>query len=382
MRKIFLLTIFLSIFCIVGYSNAEIIFQDDFESHSSDWNCGQGTLQGWTPGWTECGGESDTFGKMFRMGPGYESNNALYHYSKSYPVDSGTAGIGTGDTVPNIPGWGTVYKLVDPDANFGLEIPESTKEGMYIRNLTTDNYVIIVDVQSTDTLYLYSPNGNPFNIGNSYEIKGTPDHNYRGCVYRWLSQEEVAKQENPANFHHRWYMKMPTPDLYDRTGDYQKMWRYNLRESGYSGGYNPEIYLQMANWAEKISTGEMALLMSSPYARWDLKKNSEQMDGRWHCHEIRLKMNTFGNSDGIIQYWFDGILEKDYQNISFNSDSAQPLGVWRFGTGVGNSSGGYWDQTEWSAIGFDNVVTANEYIGPVSQADTTSPVSPSGLIVS
>ncbi len=93
-------------------------------------------------------------------------------------------------------------------------------------------------------------------------------------------------------------------------------------------------------------------------------------------------MNTFGNSDGIIQYWFDGILEKDYQNISFNSDSAQPLGVWRFGTGVGNSSGGYWDQTEWSAIGFDNVVTANEYIGPVSQADTTSPVSPSGLIVS
>lgn len=316
------------------------------------------------------------------MGPGYESNNALYHYSKSYPVDSGTAGIGTGDTVPNIPGWGTVYKLVDPDANFGLEIPESTKEGMYIRNLTTDNYVIIVDVQSTDTLYLYSPNGNPFNIGNSYEIKGTPDHNYRGCVYRWLSQEEVAKQENPANFHHRWYMKMPTPDLYDRTGDYQKMWRYNLRESGYSGGYNPEIYLQMANWAEKISTGEMALLMSSPYARWDLKKNSEQMDGRWHCHEIRLKMNTFGNSDGIIQYWFDGILEKDYQNISFNSDSAQPLGVWRFGTGVGNSSGGYWDQTEWSAIGFDNVVTANEYIGPVSQADTTSPVSPSGLIVS
>jgi hypothetical protein len=38
-------------------------------------------------------------------------------------------------------------------------------------------------------------------------------------------------------------------------------------------------------------------------------------DGNWHCFEGRWKLNTNGNSDGILQFWFDGVLMNDAHNI-------------------------------------------------------------------
>jgi hypothetical protein len=65
-----------------GEVQATVIFQDDFESDSSDWICTDGELSKWTSGWGDCYSTSG-FGAEWRMGSGRTGGNAVYSYKKS-----------------------------------------------------------------------------------------------------------------------------------------------------------------------------------------------------------------------------------------------------------------------------------------------------------
>ncbi len=198
--------------------------------------------------------------------------------------------------------------------------------------------------------------------------KDTVPNGYRSASEKWLSGAEPASE-----VYHRWYMKVPSG--FDKAiSEGFKLWRYILRESGYSNA--PQLYLNVSG--STFASGALAVSQGS----WEWKtltKVSNFNDGNWHCHELRIKLNSNGQSDGIIQYWLDGTLKATHSNLSFSS--VQNLKIHRFGVGIGNVSDSPWYMTNWTGVGFDDVVLSTSYIGPAggSSGDTAPPVVLSAL---
>jgi hypothetical protein len=219
-------------------------------------------------------------------------------------------------------------------------------------------------------------------------LKMGPGYKSNNGVYAWRGpgaanvylecMKELTGNNVKTEVYHRWYMKMPDPTRYDKTCSAGcKLMRWLLRERGYGASPFPEIFLQFSHhplWPQenKISTGVMKVLLPNG-TKYDLHAESLQMDNQWHCHEIHLKLNSNGNSDGVLEYWFDGILQHSYTGINWTWDAAQPIGVHNIRVGTGNCSDEPWDQAEWSAVAFDNIVLSTTYVGP---AGDTTPLSP------
>lgn len=270
---LWILVLFLPVF-----SRAEIIFQDDFESEASDWECGDGQLLNWDDGWISCD-STVGFGYEWKMGQGHNSNNAVYSWKKS--------GV---------------------------------------------------------------PNG------------------YRSESQKWFSGTELSN-----DVYHRWYMKVPPASEYDKAIEHGfKFWRYITRENGYSNP--PEVYLNVHDSSTFATSNLVTYDGENGYKT--LVPISSFNDGAWHCHELHLKLNDNGLSNGIIEYWLDGVKMASHAGLNFGSVS--DMQVYRMGVGIGNVSDSDWYQAEWSAIGFDDVVLSTEYVGPEG-LDVIPPSRPTGL---
>lgn len=258
---------------------AFILFEDDFESETSDWECGDGQLSAWDEGYMTCNSTSG-FGYEWKMGAGHNSGNAVYSWKKS--------GV---------------------------------------------------------------PNG------------------YRSESEKWLSGAELSNE-----VYHRWYMKVPPASEYNKAIDEGfKLWRYIARENGYSNP--PEVYLNVSG--PTFASGNLVTYdIGNSYKV--LTPISNFNDGAWHCHELRLKLNDDGSTNGIIEYWLDGVKRASHTGLNF--DNVPNMQVYRIGVGIGNVSDSDWYQTEWSAIGFDDVVLSTEYVG-LESSDIIPPNSPTGLSV-
>lgn len=247
----------------------ETIFQDDFESDPSDWTCSDGQLSKWSATYMGCGTTSG-FGPEWKMGPGHNSNNAVYAWKKT----------------------------------------------------------------------------------------GVPA-TYRSESQRWLTGSDVKTE-----VYHRWYMKVPS-DFDKECYNGFKFWRYMGRENGYPSP--PEIYLNA--YGTTFKTADLAVLLRG--TEWlSLTPISDFNDGDWHCHEIRIKFNSFGESDGIIEYWLDGSKKASFTGKSMGSIS--DMAVHRIGVGIGNTTEETeYPMTEWTAIAFDDIIVSTEYIGPLNSSAST-----------
>ena len=197
----------------------------------------------------------------------------------------------------------------------------------------------------------------------SWKKSGVPN-GYRSESNKWLSGGDLYSE-----VYHRWYMKVPPANLYNKDIPQGfKFWRYILRENGFSGP--PEINLNVSH-SSKFATGSITIYNSTS-GYLSLTPISDFNDNEWHCHELRIKLNSNGSYDGVIQYWLDGTLKATHNDLSFSTATTN-LAIHRFGVGVGNTSDPDWDQSEWSAIGFDDVVLSTSYVGT---GETVDPVEP------
>lgn len=186
--------------------------------------------------------------------------------------------------------------------------------------------------------------------------------------------------------------------------EYFKIGRFNFSNAQVSGdlglalvyGYNPGHYNYLSSYAPfsahyvvgspvnpPSGWGDgprCGYLLSRPEAKGDFYAPAPiPTDGQWHCWETRVKLNTTGHSDGIIQFWLDGTLIKSITNACFGANdnsvfTAAP------GVGMGNSdSQGF--QNSWQAIEFDDYVISTTYIGPVGNPPLNDPTPspPTGL---
>lgn len=83
--------------------------------------------------------------------------------------------------------------------------------------------------------------------------------------------------------------------------------------------------------------------------------------GIWHRVETRIKMNTPGLRDGIVQSWFDGRLALDRRDVRFRNVNSFSINWLMFSTFFGGSNSS-WSATKDEYVYFDNLVVAKSRI--------------------
>lgn len=96
---------------------------------------------------------------------------------------------------------------------------------------------------------------------------------------------------------------------------------------------------------------------------WSEGEGAYLENNRWYCIEQYLRLNTPGQSDGVLQAWVDGkrVLNRNNLNLRLVSE----LKIEKFWISIyhGGTAVSPYDQD----LYIDNLVVARQYIGPMSQ---------------
>ena len=87
--------------------------------------------------------------------------------------------------------------------------------------------------------------------------------------------------------------------------------------------------------------------------------------GQWHHIELRMKMNTPGQFDGLMEGWFDGVKAASYPNFYFRDAPTQSANIaWVFfSTFFGGSSSSIWQAQKDEHAWFDEFTVSRQRIG-------------------
>lgn len=87
--------------------------------------------------------------------------------------------------------------------------------------------------------------------------------------------------------------------------------------------------------------------------------------GQWHHIELRMKMNTPGQFNGVMEGWFDGVKAANYPNFYFRDTPTQTANIaWVFfSTFFGGSSSSIWQATKDEHAWFDEFTVSTQRIG-------------------
>ena len=157
-------------------------------------------------------------------------------------------------------------------------------------------------------------NGRSGNGVFSWKKSGIPT-GFRSAETKWLTGDDVKTE-----IYHRWYMIIPPDDKYDKSCSAGvKFWRYYVRENGYEPS-GKTVFLNVTGG--RFSTGTLAILdVFGSNHNLDLCNISAINDSTWRCFELRMKLNTVGNSDGLIEFWLDGELTASRYDINWGFDT-------------------------------------------------------------
>ena len=172
----------------------------------------------------------------------------------------------------------------------------------------------------------------------------------------------------------RWYMKIPVNFKIAEDAscymNYQKLWRYLYGASGV-------IYLNFNGSNFTSAKLQLYALGDTSSPTWkNIINVADIQDGEWHCHELRIKLNTQGNADGEYQYWLDGVEIMHFTGAAFGANENEYFSSTQFGmgnSGIKDCSPQGEFQSTWSAIEFDDYVLSTTYVGPEGTASAPPP---------
>ena len=85
----------------------------------------------------------------------------------------------------------------------------------------------------------------------------------------------------------------------------------------------------------------------------NVDKTKNVVDGKWHCIQLRVKLNTPGKNDGEINYWIDGH-ENDITGLRFRNDYSWNISKWWWT---------YWSNDNWLGPTYiDDLVVSKQKI--------------------
>jgi hypothetical protein len=84
--------------------------------------------------------------------------------------------------------------------------------------------------------------------------------------------------------------------------------------------------------------------------------------GRWYAMEMMVQANTVGKADGRQAFWIDGRLAGDFGGIEWRTTGDLKINAFWLMSYVTDR----WTKNKTNRVGFDDVVVATEYIGPIA----------------
>jgi hypothetical protein len=174
---------------------------------------------------------------------------------------------------------------------------------------------------------------------------------YTGVPYKGVSGDVWTT--NLSDFYMRYYMKLPP--AFVSSEDF-KLWRLMTSEGG------NEIYLNMRDPNTGNPTRSTAVLgIYDNGSGWETVLSNADLqaiwDGNWHSIEFHIGLNTH-----TLQVWTDGVLRHNNTNRNWTA-SGVLNGIQHFAIGNTFSHNGTW-QNSWQAMELDDLVFADQYIGP------------------
>jgi hypothetical protein len=85
--------------------------------------------------------------------------------------------------------------------------------------------------------------------------------------------------------------------------------------------------------------------------------------GRWYAMEMMVQANTPGQADGRQAFWIDGRLVGDFGGIEWRTTADLKINAFWLMSYVTDR----WTKNKMNRVGFDDVVVATEYIGPIAK---------------
>jgi len=315
------------LFCLTLFSfffgclpvRAEVIFQDNFDSHA-DWTRNQSPTQNETcivdcdvpSGW-------DGYYNGFSYCPGGPGHNNFYIHG-----DNARGGSGKSITF-----WdeSCVDTYEDSDGDLGKRLNQIYDE-IYIR------------------FYI------KFQPGFQWKPSGASPHKlmhlqrYCGSGVPW------------SYFGTDCNLPVTVPGIKTYGGDVYYYTAYRCEESYYCQG-TPSYDFDVGTDQDHVNLGPWSSILG---------------DGQWHSMEFHYRMNTNNGSvfhaDGEHRFWLDGELKYESTNIPFsdNGSDQDPRRGWNFFS-IGGNNKNRWTTSctgigceQWYSV--DDVVVATEYIGP------------------
>lgn len=144
--------------------------------------------------------------------------------------------------------------------------------------------------------------------------------------------------------------------------------RGNTGKNGWSarGGFYKTISDKNSPWAGRVSIGQYIYEVGeNKYGKtfpWGHDLSTLE-PGRWYCIEQHLKLNTPGQSNGLLEIWIDGV--KIYRKSDLYLRDTKKLKIEK--VWLNFYFGGVAKPLQNFDMYIDNVVIAADYIGPVSQ---------------
>ena len=131
-----------------------------------------------------------------------------------------------------------------------------------------------------------------------------------------------------------------------------------------NGSSEVEWYFSMHG--STLSTSSLSLYSGSGYfTSWVALAGHEDIydDNEYHAVEFHIRLHP---TAGRVRTWVDGVETSDYNNINTAPSDSYYVGFLNFG--MGNTSDEPWNNTTWKSAWLDELVIADEYIGPISGA--------------
>ena len=179
----------------------------------------------------------------------------------------------------------------------------------------------------------------------------------------------------------RWYMRYPEGLKWSNLIS-EKWFHFDLSTQNHIWEFH---YYRVGIFASYAGGNDYE---SSVDKGWQYIMNGSTGDGRWHCYEGHIKMDT-NSSDGIAQFWVDGELLVNNKTADLGTK-----GGWQ--QILMGSNNNKLDNGKFVPIDFDDFkivdssytgwqydAQGNEMIGPITSfSDITPPAAPSGVSVS
>ena len=227
--------------------------------------------------------------------------------------------------------------------------------------------------------------GDFYDIGSGDRMQLSTKHSHSGS-YSAIQKAKYNEDRGQA------YIRLASPMSHNRGYDelYVQLWNYFTGDDGtYDHGTQPKlmrinshdnktvafdvVFHVMNSTNSRDSEGIKVAFNGGPYD-WGAGYGSwKAPNNKWVRFDFHVKLNTPGQSDGLVEFWIDGNLKAKKYNINIRGNNDYKMNNVLVGGWYSNSGA---NSDQWNYRYIDDVVISTQPIGNTSSSSSTGTLPP------